>query len=63
MTVLRRRLTVVDRTMIEVRLRDGWGIRPIARAQRWCMNTLEVVFDDVWRVTRDASSCRTLGSV
>jgi IS30 family transposase len=32
MAVLRRRLTVVDRTMIEVRLRDGWGIRPIARA-------------------------------
>jgi IS30 family transposase len=30
MAVLRRRLTVVDRTMIEVRLRDGWGIRAIA---------------------------------
>ena len=32
MSVLRRRLTVVDRTVIEVRLRDGWGIRAIAAA-------------------------------
>jgi IS30 family transposase len=32
MGVPRRKLTVVDRTMIEVRLRDGWGIRAIARA-------------------------------
>lgn len=31
MAVQRRRLTVVDRTMIEVRRRDGWGIRSIAR--------------------------------
>ena len=30
MAVPRRRLTVIDRTMIEVRLRDGWGIRAIA---------------------------------
>jgi IS30 family transposase len=28
----RRRLTVVDRTTIELRLLDGWGIRAIARA-------------------------------
>lgn len=28
----RRRLTVVDRTTIEVRLRDGWGVRAIGRA-------------------------------
>jgi IS30 family transposase len=27
----RRKLTVSDRSMIEVRLRDGWGIRAIAR--------------------------------
>jgi len=27
----RRKLTVFDRSMIEVRLRDGWGIRAIAR--------------------------------
>jgi len=27
----RRELTVFDRSMIEVRLRDGWGIRDIAR--------------------------------
>ena len=32
MTVQRRALTVVDRTTIEVRLRDGWGIRAIAAA-------------------------------
>ena len=32
MAVPRRKLTVVDRTMIEVRLRDGWGIRAIARS-------------------------------
>jgi transposase, IS30 family len=30
MTAQRRALTVVDRTMIEVRLQDGWGIRAIA---------------------------------
>jgi IS30 family transposase len=32
MTSQRRKLTVVDRTTIEVRLRDGWGIRAIAAA-------------------------------
>ena len=32
MTAQRRALTVVDRTTIEVRLRDGWGIRAIASA-------------------------------
>ena len=32
MSTPRRRLTVVDRTMIEVRLRDGWGVRAIAAA-------------------------------
>ena len=32
MTVQRRALTVVDRTTIEVRLGDGWGIRAIAAA-------------------------------
>ena len=32
MTSARRALTVVDRTTIEVRLRDGWGIRAIAAA-------------------------------
>lgn len=32
MTSQRRALTVVDRTTIEVRLRDGWGIRAIAAA-------------------------------
>jgi transposase, IS30 family len=32
MIVPRRRLTVVDRTTIEVRQLDGWGIRAIARA-------------------------------
>ena len=32
MAISRRRLTVVDRTMIEVRLHDGWGVRSIARA-------------------------------
>jgi IS30 family transposase len=32
MAVPRRRLTVVDRTTIELRLLDGWGIRAIARA-------------------------------
>lgn len=32
MSVSRRGLTVVDRTMIEVRLRDGWGPRAIGRA-------------------------------
>ena len=31
MTIFRRMLTVVDRTMIEVRLADGFGIRAIAR--------------------------------
>ena len=30
MAVPRRRLTVIDRTMIEARLRDGLGIRAIA---------------------------------
>jgi IS30 family transposase len=30
MAVPRRMLTVIDRTMIEVRLRDDWGIRAIA---------------------------------
>ena len=30
MAVFRRALTVVDRTTIEVRLRDGWGVRAIA---------------------------------
>ena len=32
MAVPRRALSVVDRTTIEVRLRDGWGVRAIARA-------------------------------
>jgi len=32
MAVLRRHLTVVDRTTIELRLRDGWGIRAIGQA-------------------------------
>jgi IS30 family transposase len=32
MVVCRRGLTVVDRTLIEVRLADGWTIRAIARA-------------------------------
>jgi IS30 family transposase len=27
----RRKLTVFDRSTIEVRLRDGWGVRAIAR--------------------------------
>ena len=31
MAVPRRKLTVFDRSIIEVRLRDGWGIRAIAR--------------------------------
>jgi len=31
MTIFRRMLMVVDRTMIEVRLADGFGIRAIAR--------------------------------
>jgi IS30 family transposase len=31
MAVPRRQLTVFDRSIIEVRLRDGWGIRAIAR--------------------------------
>jgi len=31
MAVQRRRLTVVDRTIIELRLRDGWSIRSVAR--------------------------------
>ncbi len=31
MSVPRRGLTVIDPTMIEVRLRDDWGIRAIAR--------------------------------
>jgi IS30 family transposase len=30
MAVPRRRLTVIDRTMIEVQLRGGWGIRAMA---------------------------------
>jgi IS30 family transposase len=30
MAFRRRKLTVIDRTMIEIRLRDGWGIRAIA---------------------------------
>jgi IS30 family transposase len=32
MSTPRRRLTVIDRTMIDVRLRDGWGVRAIATA-------------------------------
>jgi IS30 family transposase len=32
MSTPRRRLTVIDRTMIEVRLRDGWSVRAIATA-------------------------------
>ena len=32
MAECRRGLSVVDRTLIEVRLRDGWGIRAIARS-------------------------------
>ena len=32
MVVQRRKLTVVDRTTIEVRLKDGWGVRAIATA-------------------------------
>jgi IS30 family transposase len=32
MAVSRRTLTVVDRTTIELRLKDGWGVRAIARA-------------------------------
>lgn len=32
MAISRRKLTAVDRALIEVRLSDGWGIRPIARA-------------------------------
>jgi IS30 family transposase len=31
MAIQRRRLTVVDRTIIELRRRDGWSIRLIAR--------------------------------
>lgn len=31
MAVQRRRLTVVDRTLIELRRRDGWSIRMVAR--------------------------------
>ncbi len=32
MAVCRRGLSVLDRTLIEVRLRDGWTLRAIARA-------------------------------
>ena len=31
MAVQRRRLTVVERTIIELRRRDGWSIRMVAR--------------------------------
>jgi IS30 family transposase len=32
MAVQRRKLTSMDRSLMEVRLRDGWGTRQIARA-------------------------------
>jgi IS30 family transposase len=32
MAVLRRKLTVFDRTMIEMRRHEGWGVRRIATA-------------------------------
>lgn len=32
MVLLRRALTVIDRTLIEVRRQDGWGVAQIAAA-------------------------------
>ena len=36
----RRAFTVVDRTTISLRLRDGWGIRMIARSLRRSPGTI-----------------------
>jgi IS30 family transposase len=51
MAVSRRVLTIVDRTMIEVRLRDGWGVRAIALALRRSPGTIS----DEIRRHRDAT--------
>lgn len=36
----RRKLTVADRTTVDLRLRDGWGIRQIAFALGRCTGTV-----------------------
>ncbi len=46
MTVLRRQLTVVDRTTIELRLMDGWGVRAMAAALD---RSAEMISDEIAR--------------
>ena len=48
MTVHRRKLTMFDRVLIEVRLRDGWGIRSIAKVLGRSAGTISDEIPPIW---------------